>query len=67
MRSAVFYGLESSHEDLNSYEFFKLLLTTDIFSFALSFAVFFSLEEFQLFVLCRSIELMFCEFNINHI
>ena len=43
MRSVGFYGVECSHEDLNSYEFFKLLLTTDIFSLALSIAVLFFL------------------------
>ena len=41
MKSAGFYGLESSHENLNSYEFFKLLLDSDIFSLAILFAILF--------------------------
>ena len=32
--------LDSSHKDLNSYEFFKLLLASDIFRLALLFAFF---------------------------
>ena len=40
MKSAGFYALDSSHEDLNSYEFFKLLLAADIFRLALLFAFF---------------------------
>ena len=41
MKSAGFYGLESIHEDLNSDEFFKLLLGSDIFRLALLLAIFF--------------------------
>ena len=41
MKSARFYDLESSHEDSNSYEFFKLLWTHDIFRLALLFAIVF--------------------------
>ena len=59
MKSAGFYGLESSHEDLNSYELFKLLLASDIFSFALLFAIFFlrripiisSVQKYAIYVL----------------
>ena len=35
VKPTVFYGLENSHEDLNSYEFFKLLLASDIYNLAL--------------------------------
>ena len=41
MKSAGFYGLESSHEDLNSSEFFRLFLAASLFDLALLIAIFF--------------------------
>ena len=57
MKSAGFYGLDSSHEDLNSYEFFKLLLASDIFRLALLFAFF--LRRIAIISSRRSMQLMF--------
>ena len=42
MKSSGFYGLDSSHENLNSCKFFKLLLASvasDIFSLAVLFSM----------------------------
>lgn len=44
MKSSGFYGLDSSHENLNSCKFFKLLLASvasDIFSLAVLFSILF--------------------------
>ena len=41
VKSAWFYGFESSHENLNSYEFFKLLLASNILSLAFYLLLYF--------------------------
>ena len=62
---AASYGLEISNEDLNSFQIFKLLLATDIFSLALLFAIFF-FRRIGIIISMQNYAIKICEFETNH-